>query len=36
MFDAPDRFHYLATRGQDIYVVQEQLARQGNRMSIWR
>ena len=25
VFDAPDRFHYLATRGQDIYVVQEQL-----------
>jgi hypothetical protein len=24
VFDAPDRFHYLATRGQDIYVVQEQ------------
>ena len=25
VFDAPDRFHYLATHGQDIYVVQEQL-----------
>jgi hypothetical protein len=25
VFDAPDRFHYLATRGQDIYMVQEQL-----------
>ena len=25
VFDAPERFHYLATRGQDIYVVQEQL-----------
>jgi hypothetical protein len=24
VFDAPDRFHYLVTRGQDIYVVQEQ------------
>jgi hypothetical protein len=24
-FDAPNRFHYLATRGQDIYTVQEQL-----------
>ena len=23
--DTPDRFHYLATSGQDIYVVQEQL-----------
>src|SRR5262249_22038859 len=25
VFDAPDRLHYLATHGQDIYVVQEQL-----------
>ncbi len=25
VFDTPGRFHYLATRGQDIYVVQEQL-----------
>src|SRR5262249_41214084 len=25
VFDAPDRLHYLVTRGQDIYVVQEQL-----------
>jgi len=25
VFDAPERFHYLATRGQDIYVVQERL-----------
>jgi WD40 repeat protein len=25
VFDAPDRFHYLATGGQNIYVVQEQL-----------
>jgi Tol biopolymer transport system component len=24
VFDAPDRFHYLATSGQDIYIVQEQ------------
>ena len=25
VWNAPDRFHYLATRGPDIYVVQEQL-----------
>jgi hypothetical protein len=25
VFDAPERLQYLVTRGQDIYVVQEQL-----------